>query len=101
MIVAVNETLTAIRLCCLARSRRALAETPACSPSRRLAMIRSHLIFFSKRSGPFNPSIPSSAEQRGARIEGCGKRGESLQTRTLRYGLHFISAYSGCFMVIP
>jgi hypothetical protein len=47
MIVAVNETLlTAIRLCCLARSRRALAETPACSPSRRLAMIRSHLIFF-------------------------------------------------------
>ena len=41
-----------------------------------------------KRSGPFEPSIPSSAEQRGARIEGCGKRGESSQTRTLRYGLH-------------
>jgi hypothetical protein len=52
-----------------------------------------------KRSGPFKPSIPSSAEQRGARIEGCGKRGESSQTRTLRYGLHFIPAYSGCLMV--
>jgi len=43
----------------------------------------------SKRSGPSKPSIPSSAEQRGARIEGCGKRGKSSQTRTLRYSLHF------------
>jgi len=37
MIVVVNESLlTAIRLCCLARSWQALAETSACSPFRRL-----------------------------------------------------------------
>ena len=62
-----------------------------------------------KRSGSLQSSILSSAEQRGARIEGCGECGESWQTRTpfdsaqdrLRYGLHPVSAYSGCSMVTP
>jgi hypothetical protein len=38
----------------------------------------------------------SSAEQRGARIEGCGVALNRCLGRTLRYGLHFAPAYSGC-----
>jgi len=58
----------------------------------------------SNRSGDIKASIPSSAKQRWARIEamswacrrGCGLARYRRVDRTLRYGLHRVSAYSGC-----
>ena len=70
-----------------------------------------------KRSDRFEPSIPSSAEQRGARIEACPEPVEggaanaashrkpapfdTASTSPFDYAQGAVSAYSGCFMVLP
>ena len=42
--------------------------------------------------------ILSSAEQSGARIEGCSEPAELGQIRTLRYGFRYAPTYSGCYL---